>query len=701
MFRNLSLQSKLVLILISVCLLTAIPLAYVGYTSGNQTLTNNVKNSLYSQLKIRANACTQMLETTKNIVVGLSANGECVEAMKAFSREFAALEKQSNLVSDEDRAALEKFYRETYLPGLKRLSDGEPSMATYYPKSAVTEYLQSKYIAQTPDPYEAKGKIESLGNGTEYDKLHAKYHPNLAMFANGFRFEDVMLVDLEGNVVYTCQKSVEFGSNMNNGPYAESNAGRLVRSIRRANDRDAYEFADFERYKPNLNKPYAFMASPIFDEGQMIGTLVLQVTTEPLAEILTANRQWEQQGLGKTGEVYLVGKDKLFRSGSRIMMTDPEAALKSFQQAGVPENVVETIRRQGTVTLALSADTVATDSALAGKCGVKIYPDYRHELVIGAYCPFEFAGTRWAMLSEMDEAEAFEPTRTFCQQILIATAGACFGVTLLGLLFAQLFVSPLKALTSAALRVAQGELGAQAAVDTWDEFRDLANAFNEMSKGLKEKTDELRSQIGQNEELLLNILPAPAAARLKDGDTHSMQAFSDVTVLYAQVVGLQELVDSLGTEKAMSHFRDLVVAFDDAAERHGAEKVTTSGVSYLAVCGLSVPRPDHTARLCDFAGELVKIVERFNRERGSSLQLLVGINSGPVTGGVVGRNKFIYDLWGDTVTVARALGGGNETGIRLTRSVYERVHDQYSLGDCETQDVSGKGPIEYWTLQLS
>ncbi|MFN9199085.1 MAG: adenylate/guanylate cyclase domain-containing protein, partial [Planctomycetaceae bacterium] len=144
----------------------------------------------------------------------------------------------------------------------------------------------------------------------------------------------------------------------------------------------------------------------------------------------------------------------------------------------------------------------------------------------------------------------------------------------------------------------------------------------------------------------------------------------------------------------------LVVAFDDAAEKIGVEKVKTSGATYLAVCGLSVQRPDHTSRVVDFAQELVRIVERVNRDRGSMLRLQVGINAGPVTGGVVGRNKFIYDLWGETVSVARRLGERSElrSSVRLTRAVRERVQEQYPLGEPHSVELPGRGAVETWQV---
>ena len=115
----------------------------------------------------------------------------------------------------------------------------------------------------------------------------------------------------------------------------------------------------------------------------------------------------------------------------------------------------------------------------------------------------------------------------------------------------------------------------------------------------------------------------------------------------------------------MALLSDIVAWCDEAAEHHGVEKVRTIGSSYLAVSGLSVERPDHTARMVAFAREVVRIVKRFNAERGVHLVAEIGINAGPVIGGLVGRRKFIYDLWGDTVKLA---SGIESTGTRRSWS---------------------------------
>ena len=149
----------------------------------------------------------------------------------------------------------------------------------------------------------------------------------------------------------------------------------------------------------------------------------------------------------------------------------------------------------------------------------------------------------------------------------------------------------------------------------------------------------------------------------------------------------------------MALLSDIVEACDEAAEQHGVERVRTIGSSYLAVSGLSVERPDHTARMVQFASEVVRIVKRFNAERGVRLVAEIGINAGPVIAGLVGRRKFIYDLWGDTVKLARAIESNGKMSILVTRPVYDRVRDLVAFESATNADVRGMGPVELFALE--
>lgn len=158
--------------------------------------------------------------------------------------------------------------------------------------------------------------------------------------------------------------------------------------------------------------------------------------------------------------------------------------------------------------------------------------------------------------------------------------------------------------------------------------------------------------------------------------------------------------DSLTAYEIVAILNELVTAFDEAADRHGMEKIKTIGDSYMAVCGLSVPYLDHDKRAVDFALEMLAIVRRFNHERGFQLNVSVGINSGDVVAGIVGRNKFIYDVWGDTINIASALKSGCPPGsILISEDVHNRLRDLYPFEPLDTVVENGKGPLKTWQLK--
>jgi class 3 adenylate cyclase len=166
------------------------------------------------------------------------------------------------------------------------------------------------------------------------------------------------------------------------------------------------------------------------------------------------------------------------------------------------------------------------------------------------------------------------------------------------------------------------------------------------------------------------------------------------------MMGMEEIGTRLGEEKALGLLADLIAAFDEAADKFGIEKVRTIGGSYLAVCGLSITRPDHARRTILFAEEMARILEIFNREHQVALGIAIGINSGPVVGGVVGRRKFLYDLWGDTVTIAKKLTSGKGGVIRVTANVRERMGEQFSFSGPLQVDLDGRPSLEVWQIAV-
>jgi len=202
----------------------------------------------------------------------------------------------------------------------------------------------------------------------------------------------------------------------------------------------------------------------------------------------------------------------------------------------------------------------------------------------------------------------------------------------------------------------------------------------------------------RSDALLLNILPAPIADRLKGGE-EVVDGFDDVSVLFADLVDFTPLSASLSPHELVTFLDDVFSRFDDLAEKHGLEKIKTMGDAYMVVGGIPTPRADHAERLAEMALDMLSETARMTDELGRPVRLRIGLNIGPVVAGVIGRRKFSYDLWGDTVNTAsrmQSLGAPGE--IRVTSRVYERLGQRYEFGGPIAERVKGKGDMVTYCL---
>jgi class 3 adenylate cyclase len=203
----------------------------------------------------------------------------------------------------------------------------------------------------------------------------------------------------------------------------------------------------------------------------------------------------------------------------------------------------------------------------------------------------------------------------------------------------------------------------------------------------------------ENERLLLSILPASIATRLKSGDAGIADHFPDVSVLFADIVDFTVLSGGMSPQPLVSLLDELFTRFDELARRHGVEKIKTIGDCYMAVCGVPEPRPNHALALADMALEMLGSLKDFNANRGSTLRLRVGLNTGPVVAGVIGRSKFIYDLWGDTVnTASRMESSGLPDRIQVTDPMQKALAADFELEERGEIDIKGKGRVRTWFL---
>jgi len=199
---------------------------------------------------------------------------------------------------------------------------------------------------------------------------------------------------------------------------------------------------------------------------------------------------------------------------------------------------------------------------------------------------------------------------------------------------------------------------------------------------------------------LLNILPHSIAERLKDGENNIADSFPEVTVLFGDLVGFTTLSANSLPAEVVRMLNEVFSAFDRLAGKHGLEKIKTIGDAYMAVSGLPVLRPDHADAAAGMALDMQEEIERFNQRFGTTLQMRIGLNTGPVIAGIIGTKKFIYDLWGDTVNTASRMESHGKPGyIQVTQATYEKIQDRFCFEARGAVDIKGMGSMPaYWLM---
>lgn len=211
--------------------------------------------------------------------------------------------------------------------------------------------------------------------------------------------------------------------------------------------------------------------------------------------------------------------------------------------------------------------------------------------------------------------------------------------------------------------------------------------------------DGLEQEHRRSEELLLNVLPASIAERLKQGEKPIADDFSEVSILFADIVGFTELSGRMQARDLVDLLNEIFSDFDRLADEHGLEKIKTIGDCYMVVAGLPQPRPDHAVAMARMAFAMQAKLAESRARRGHLLQIRVGIHSGPVVAGVIGHRKFTYDLWGDAVNTASRMESHGAPGeITVSSRTFELVREKYNGQERAPLEIKGKGVMTTWFL---
>ncbi len=329
-------------------------------------------------------------------------------------------------------------------------------------------------------------------------RTHERYHPILSNIAGRFGYQDVFLVDaVTGDIVYSVAKRKDYSTSLISGPYRESNIALAFMKARVSTARDFVQFVDFAPYEPTMLKPAAFVASLIHDGSANVGVLIAQIAIDEINNVMTSNSHWQQEGLGRTGETYIVGDDFKMRNDSRFFIQDPAGYVARLRREGADSTLIRQIHSRSTSILLQEVKTVASREAMSGVTDTRLINDYRGVPVLSSFTPLAIPDVHWVMLSEIDASEALHPVFELRERLIFLSLFLLLGAVAVGFVISRTISGPILSLAKDAETLGKGNLSHRAHIKGKDEIGILARTFNTMAGSLMDKTGQMQSEIGE------------------------------------------------------------------------------------------------------------------------------------------------------------------------------------------------------------
>ena len=452
-----------------------VPLMIIGILSlyeANRTLSQQSLNQLVSLREVKKFAVKRYFNNIKTQLLVFSEDPKVAEFMRK-SRFFFTGYKTDLAVTDE---AMEKMRRElltTYMKDFVEVLSASDGSELNTLKEAFSKLdgnaivIQYKYITENENPLKKKEILNrAKEDRTDYTRYHGKFHSTIRNYYKRFAIDDILLIDPDnGNIVYSVQKNIDFGTSLKDGPWAGTKLAEVLQTEMKRPEKESVLLVDYSLYLPAFDTPVGFFATPIFYKNEIIGIAAFRLSVDGINKIMV-----ERAGLGKTGETYLVGSDGLLRSDSKN-----RGVKDSFRNPELNK-----------------VDTIATTAALSGENGAEITDDYMKRRVLCAYSALKIHGLNWALIAQKNLDEAFAMVdRLRFRFMLLATGGF---IVILSIVFfiSRSIIRPLRRLEHNAEQLSIGNLNETIDTGRRDELGSLARSFAYMRDAVIARMGDLR-----------------------------------------------------------------------------------------------------------------------------------------------------------------------------------------------------------------
>lgn len=468
---------------------TVLLIGAMSYNYGKNILEDSAKDRLTLVRDLKADEIRRYVSALQRQCILFSNDPAVIQAMKDLKSGFDLYAKEVSLKGmDKYKDEVIKHYIQEFSRDYANDNGGIPFDATPYlnVSNPSTFALQYNYIFNNQYGIDKEQTLTYIDDGSTYSRQHAKYHPQLRDLKVLFGMEDIFLVDPNGDIVYTVAKGLDFTTSLINGPYANTVLGQVFREANTDDGRKRVPISDFAAYSPSNDDQASFIATPIFDNGQKVGVLIFQISAVVLDAIMTSDRRWDEIGLGKSGEAYIVDKEGRMITNSRFELEDPEKFYQDMTQGGLQatDSLTRMRAKQNNMGL-IKADTLGVQEVLAGKSGFAIYKGYKGKEVLGSYEPLDIAGVNWGVVAEIDKAEAFAPVYSLAKRVAINLAGIMVLIiafaTIVGIGLARQISAPIEKLSGAIKMLAETrDLTKRIKYPVNDEIGDMTNSINQL-----------------------------------------------------------------------------------------------------------------------------------------------------------------------------------------------------------------------------
>lgn len=475
-------KTKLILFIISGGVLPLFVLGFLSSYKMTNALETKAIDKLNSIRVYKEQEIKNYFNQTLSKVKVFSKSTTSTSSMLDFSRYAEQLVEE---LSEDDIKSMRKdlvnFYQNEYGATYQKNNDGHTvdAIGLLNQIDPVAVVLQHQYIYNNSNPLGSKHLLDKSLENNAYAELHAKVHPYVRSYLEEFGFYDIFLVDTKGRVVYSVYKELDFATSLENGPYRNTNFADVYREALSQGSQGNGDFTaliDYKKYRPSYDAPASFVASPVMQDGVCVGVAVMQMPIDKLKEIMMV-----REGLGETGDSYLVGPDKLMRSDS--LQNEQYSVLNTFAA-----------KSGGTF------ETEPSNLALQGEHGAGVYDNISGHETITSFSPLQVGDSSWAMITEISLDEALHSayrTRTIFMSILVVVS---ISVLVGGYIFSLKLSKPISGMADAFKDIASGEgdLTKRIEVKGKDETAMASQYFNEFM----DKLQSIIKEVASNTEVL-------------------------------------------------------------------------------------------------------------------------------------------------------------------------------------------------------